>query len=104
MVRDQRIQVGEFVALLFPAANRDERVWDRADQFDIARAGPPAHLALSRGPHRCLGAHLARLEITVVLEELVRRFRRWTVSGDVTRHPSTSVDSYRRVPLVFDAR
>jgi cholest-4-en-3-one 26-monooxygenase len=100
-IRNQPIPAGDYVALLFPAANRDEAAWARADQFDIGRAGPPAHLAFSWGPHRCLGAHLARLEITVVLEELARRFRDWHPGGEITRHPSTSVDSYARVPLVF---
>ena len=64
--------VGDRVLLLYQAANRDERVYDDPDAFRIDRASNP-HLAFGFGPHYCLGANLARMEIKVVFEELFRR-------------------------------
>ena len=52
------------------SANRDERVFERADLFDPARERTP-HLAFGFGPHYCLGANLARLEATIALEALL---------------------------------
>lgn len=98
----QTIAAGQFVALFFPAANRDEAVWADADRFDITRTGAPPHTAYSWGPHRCLGAHLANLEIRLVFEELARRYATWTPAGPVGRLPSTIVDGYESVPFRFD--
>jgi cytochrome P450 len=55
------------------SANRDERVFDRAGQFDISRK-PNPHIGFGHGAHFCLGAHLARLELRVLYEELLGRF------------------------------
>jgi cholest-4-en-3-one 26-monooxygenase len=76
------LERGERVVMWYPAANRDESVFGpTAEQFDIARA-PNHHQAFgSGGPHFCLGAWLARLEITCMLEELVRRIPDIHVSG-----------------------
>lgn len=103
-IRDTPIAAGDYVALLFPAANRDDEAWPQADVFDIGRTGPSPHLAYSWGQHRCLGAHLANLEIKVVLEELVRRFGHWEIAGDVVCRPSTVVDTYEQVPIAFSER
>jgi cytochrome P450 len=56
------------------SANRDESVFERADEFDIGRS-PNPHLGFGHGLHYCLGANLARLEMRVLLEELLPRFR-----------------------------
>jgi cytochrome P450 family 142 subfamily A polypeptide 1 len=69
---DQKIQEGEELMLLYPSANRDEDVFDDPFHFDVART-PNDHVAFGFGPHFCLGASLARLEISVMLEELVSR-------------------------------
>jgi cytochrome P450 len=99
VVREQEIAAGEFVALLFPAANRDEDAWTDADGFQITRRGQAApHLAYSWGPHRCLGVHLANLEIRVTLEELVTRCAGWEQAGEPVRRASTIVDTYDEVP------
>ncbi|BBZ47295.1 cytochrome P450 [Mycobacterium parmense] len=63
----QKIQVWE------GSANRDAAVFDRADEFDIARK-PNPHLGFGQGVHYCLGANLARLELRVLFEELLSRF------------------------------
>jgi cytochrome P450 len=56
------------VVVMIASANTDERVWDDADTVDFHRASNK-HIAFGGGAHRCLGSHLARLELRVVLEE-----------------------------------
>lgn len=68
-----KIAKGELVIPLMASANRDERVFDRADEFVIDRA-PNPHLAFGFGIHFCLGAHLARLEGEIAVAQLVKAF------------------------------
>lgn len=65
------ISAGEPIALLYASANRDEAVFDRPDEFILHRPNLKDHLAFGRGPHYCAGAALARLELRVMLEELL---------------------------------
>jgi cytochrome P450 family 142 subfamily A polypeptide 1 len=68
----QRIEAGQKLLLLYPSANRDSAVFSDPFRFDVART-PNEHLAFGLGAHFCLGASLARLELRVFFEELVRR-------------------------------
>ncbi len=68
----QQIREGEKLLLLYPSANRDEAVFEDPFRFDIRRT-PNEHVAFGFGPHFCLGANLARLELTIILEELLDR-------------------------------
>jgi cytochrome P450 len=67
------IEAGQKVQVWEGSANRDAGVFDRADEFDIARK-PNPHLGFGQGVHYCLGANLARLELRVLFEELLSRF------------------------------
>ncbi|WP_096290200.1 cytochrome P450 [Mycobacterium ahvazicum] len=69
----QSIEAGQKVQIWEGSANRDDMVFDRADEFDIARK-PNPHLGFGQGVHYCLGANLARLELRVLYEELLSRF------------------------------
>jgi len=75
------IPEGAKVQLLYGSANRDEREFADPDRFDVTRP-IERHLAFGHGVHFCLGAALARLEATVVFEELLRRIPEWHVDPD----------------------
>ena len=66
----QTLEAGQRVMFLFASANRDEREFDRRDDYDIRRS-IPRHLSFGHGTHRCLGANFARMEGRVMLEELL---------------------------------
>jgi len=69
----QAIHAGDLVAVSYGSANRDDRVFQNPDRCIIDRH-PNRHIAFGTGPHACIGAHLARLEMRVALEEMLRRF------------------------------
>ena len=72
-VGDQTIRQGDRMLLLYLSANRDEAVFDDPERFDITRS-PNLHVAFGGyGRHFCLGAQLARLELTVLFEEVLDR-------------------------------
>lgn len=72
-LRGRRIREGDKVSIWYISANRDEEVFDDPFTFDITRH-PNEHVGFGGGgPHHCLGANLARMEITVLLEEMARR-------------------------------
>jgi cytochrome P450 family 142 subfamily A polypeptide 1 len=68
----QQLRAGEQVLLMYPSANRDERVFESPDTFDVTRRHNH-HVAFGFGTHFCLGANLARLELRILFEELLRR-------------------------------
>ena len=101
-VRGQRIAAGERVLMLYQSANRDEAVFTDPDGFDVTR-DPNPHLAFGIGAHFCLGANLARLELRIMVEELVARFPDMRVAPGATpeRMASTLVRGIRHLPVVF---
>ena len=100
-IRGQPIAKGDFLCLLYPAANRDEDVWDRADDLDVTRAPDPAHLAFGFAEHFCLGASLARREAKIVLAELLSRFPGYEVVGAPTRTHQHMTPGIKTMPVVF---
>jgi cholest-4-en-3-one 26-monooxygenase len=79
----QTIKEGEHVGLLFSCANFDPEVFDEPERFDLAR-DPNPHLGFGRGPHACLGKHVAVLEIKILLEELLRRTKDIQPAGEIS--------------------
>jgi len=72
VIRGVPIKAGESVTMWYPSANRDEDVFEHAEQFDVRRS-PNDHLAFGIGEHFCLGSNLARMELRVIMAELLRR-------------------------------
>ncbi len=93
-----RIRAGDRVATYFTAANRDDTVFARPDDFDVRRT-PNRHLSFGKGEHFCLGAHLARLEGRVFLEELLTRFRTVELVGAPERVRSNLNNAFRTLPV-----
>jgi cytochrome P450 len=94
------IRQGEPIALLYTSANRDESVFPDPDQFILDRPNLNDHLAFGMGPHVCLGIPLARLELRLAIEELLKCTRGFELAGPVvqTRFPEIGALS---VPLKF---
>jgi cytochrome P450 len=102
-IRGQEIAAGDLVVLCYSAANRDEEVYGAdGELFDVHREGPP-HLGFGVGQHVCLGAHLARLEVRVVFEELLARFPRLEPAGEIERTRSILINGIEHMPVIFDA-
>jgi len=99
----QRIRGGESLAMFYPSANRDETVFDDPDRFDVGR-DPNPHLAFGVGEHFCLGTHLARLEIRVLLEELVPRLEHVELAGPVERTAASFVGGIKHLPIRWKLR
>jgi cytochrome P450 len=97
----QTIAAGDRVALLWGAANRDERRWDRPDELDIARS-PKRNLAFGEGIHHCLGAPLARLQGRIVLEEVLQAIPHYRLDGPLERIATHNTRGVARLPVAVD--
>jgi methyl-branched lipid omega-hydroxylase len=93
---------GDKAVLFYWAANRDESVFADAGRFDITRA-PNPHVGFgAAGPHFCLGAHLARREITAMLRELLTRVPTVRAAGEPDRLLSSFINGIKHLPCEFD--
>ncbi len=95
----QRIGPLERVVMWYISGNRDESVFDRADDFVIDRPNVRNHLAFGFGIHRCLGNRLAEMQLRVLWEEILRRFDRIEVAGDPIYQPSNFVHGIVDLPV-----
>lgn len=94
---------GEKVVLWYLSANRDESVFDDGERFQIDRANAREQLSFGTGIHYCVGAHLGRMQIQVLWEEIMKRFSRIEVTGEPTRVRSNFVRGYSRLPVRLHA-
>jgi methyl-branched lipid omega-hydroxylase len=95
-------QENDKVLLFYQAANRDESVFPDPDRFDITRS-PNPHVGFgSPGPHFCLGAHLARREISAVLRELLGRVPDIRAAGEPDYLLSSFINGIKHLPCEFD--
>jgi cholest-4-en-3-one 26-monooxygenase len=101
VLRGQTVRAGQSLCLFYPSANRDEEIFPDGDVFRIDRQ-PNDHVGFGRGEHVCLGAHLARLEIRAVFEELRTRLVRAELAGPVARVRSSFVGGIKRAPLRWE--
>ncbi|WP_426570900.1 cytochrome P450 [Aquihabitans sp. McL0605] len=97
------IAAGDRVMLAYPSANRDERVFTDPDRFDIRRH-PNPHVAFGFGTHFCLGASLARYELTLLFTELSRRFTDLQVTQAPDIEANIFVGAVRSLGLSFTER
>jgi len=93
------IRRGDKVTTWFTSGNRDEEYFVGGDQFDVSRAPNPHMTFGPGGVHFCLGAHLARLEVRIVFEELVPRLRSVELAGRSDRLRSNFFNGIKRLPV-----
>lgn len=77
-LRGKKLQPGHSIMFVYPSGNRDEREFEEPDRFDIHRANPRI-LTFGHGAHRCLGAHFAKMEGKIMLEEVMRRMPEYRI-------------------------
>jgi cytochrome P450 len=95
----QTMKAGDFVCLAYGSGNRDERQFEKADEYDIYRK-PRGHLGFGRGVHGCLGAAIARLAIRTSFEEFLQRIPDFELAeDDIPWTPSTNFRSPLRLML-----
>jgi cholest-4-en-3-one 26-monooxygenase len=97
----QVIEEDSKVVFFHISGNRDEAVFDQPQRFDITR-NPNPHLAFGAGgPHFCLGANLARMEIRVMFEHLLERMPDMELDGPVQRLQSPFINGVKHIPVKF---
>jgi cytochrome P450 len=98
---ERELSEGDKVVLWYRSANRDETVFDDPFRFDVARS-PNDHVGFGGpGPHFCLGAHLARREVSVMMRELLRRLPDLEPTGDPVRLRSNFINGIKHLPVTF---
>ena len=93
------MKAGKMVLLSFPAANRDPEMFEDADKVIIDRQ-PNRHSAFGLGIHRCVGSNLARMEMTVAIEQWLKRIPHYSLEGEVAWSEGT-VRGPRSLPFKF---
>lgn len=96
---DTKIPAGAKVVTWLVSGNRDEEVFENPDEFDIGRQ-PNKHMTFGPGGiHHCLGAHLARMEVRVVFEEMLKRVEGFEIAGKPERLRSNFFNGVKRMPV-----
>ena len=95
----QPIRAGEKVVMWYVSANRDDSVFERPDAFLIDRENARQHLSFGIGVHFCMGSRLAEMQLRVLWEETLARFRKVEVVGEPLRVRSNFVKGYSHLPV-----
>ncbi|CAE7869703.1 linC [Symbiodinium necroappetens] len=97
--RGKQIRKGDKLAMWYVSGNRDGEAIENPDSFIIDRKTPRHHLSFGFGVHRCMGNRLAEMQLRVLWEEIMQRFRMIEVVGDVERVQSSFVRGYAHMPV-----
>jgi cholest-4-en-3-one 26-monooxygenase len=98
--RGKHIGEGDLLALWLPSGNRDEQTFEDPSRFDIERT-PNEQIAFGKGEHFCAGAHLARLELRLMMHALVHEVEQIDLAGPVERLSSNLVAGIKHMPVRF---
>lgn len=99
VIGNKHIRRGEKVVMWYISGNRDDEVIDQADSFIIDRKNPRQHLSFGFGLHRCVGRHLAELQLKILWEEMLNRRLDIKVVGEPERVASNFVHGYSALPV-----
>jgi cytochrome P450 len=97
------VKMGDKIYLSYAAANRDPSVFDEPNVFDITRANARKHLAFGTGPHVCIGARLARMELQALLKQILTRIPDFEITGEPEWLRSIWFNAITRLPIAFSA-
>ena len=95
----QTIKAGDRVVMWYLSGNRDEAVFPDAERFLIDRKNARQHVAFGFGIHRCMGNRLAEMQLRVLWEEIMQRFERIELAGEVKRLPNNFIRGIGEVPV-----
>lgn len=98
-LKGKQIKKGDKVVMWYVSGNRDEDAIDKPYEFIIDRERPRHHLAFGFGIHRCMGNRLAEMQLRVVWEEILKRFEKVEVVGDLVRANSNLIKGYTDLPV-----
>jgi len=97
---DQNIKKGDRLVLWYMSGNRDEDKWEDPFSFKVTREGP-RHLSFGYGQHLCIGWRLAEIQLTVCIEEILKRFPDFEVKGEVKRMRSNFLNSIKHMNVHY---
>ena len=100
----QHIRQGDKVVMWYVSGNRDESVIDNPNAYIIDRERPRQHLSFGFGVHRCVGNRVAEMQLTIIWEEILKRFPRIDLVGEPVRNFSPFVHGYESMQVVIPAR
>ena len=98
------IKKGDRVAMWYISGNRDEEVIENPNDFIIDRERPRQHMSFGFGIHRCVGNRVAEMQLTIIWEEILKRFPEIKVVGDPVLNYSAFVHGYESLPVIIPAR
>ena len=99
----KQIRKGDKVVMWYVSGNRDDEVIANPDAFVIDRERPRQHLSFGFGIHRCVGNRLAEMQLRIVWEEILKRFKHVEVVGEPRRVRSSFVKGYETLPVRIHA-
>jgi len=102
-VGGKKIKAGDKVVMWYLSGNRDETAIDNPEDFIINRKTPRHHLSFGFGIHRCVGNRLAELQLRIIWEEIVKRFRKVEIVGEPQRTLSNFIHGFNRLPVKLHA-
>jgi len=98
----QKLKEGEKVVMFYASGNRDERMFADPFTFDVTRPVAPTQIGFGAGgPHFCLGANLARREISVMFDEIRRRLPKMRITGEPAMLQSSFINGIKRMPCAW---
>ncbi|MEZ5597560.1 MAG: cytochrome P450 [Pseudomonadales bacterium] len=97
----KRIREGDKVVMWYLSGNRDEEIFTDADKLIIDRGNARQHVSFGYGIHRCMGNRLAEMQLRVLWEEIMKRFRQVELVGDVVRVPNNFIRGIADVPVIL---
>ena len=92
------LKEGDRILAVYASANRDERMWDNPDQFDVTRP-VRKHVGFGHGKHTCMGLHLARRELINLVEAMLPRVKRWHLDGEPEIGMNNSIRGFSHLPV-----